>query len=155
MEDTSITTENNHPIQIEGSEVGTAAQEAIEAAEAVGKKYVELVDDVTEDAPILPEVPPVVIAEPEHVAPEPGIPIETPLPVPEAPKAGKKRCTRTFALSHEEDAYLEAVLAERQKAGLSENMNQMMRQAINNALNYEAGWQIGVPKNIKKIYLVK
>lgn len=65
------------------------------------------------------------------------------------------RATRTVAFSIEEDEYIQQIFEARQAAGLSDNMNQMLRQALNFAFNHEPGWVFGVPKNIKKIHFVK
>lgn len=95
-------------------------------------------------------------------------PVQLPVVIPETPekKPGKKeaaakpakaptRATRTVAFSIEEDEYIQQIFEARHEAGLSENMNQMLRQALNFAFNHEPGWVFGVPKNIKKIHFVK
>lgn len=48
--------------------------------------------------------------------------------------------------------YLKEVYEARQQQGLSDNWNHFLRQCINYAVNWEKGWQFGVPKNIEKIH---
>ncbi|WP_416437891.1 hypothetical protein [Phnomibacter sp. MR] len=75
--------------------------------------------------------------------------------VEEKPLKLPTRATRTVAFSIAEDEYIQQIFEARLAAGLSENMNQMLRQALNFAFNHEPGWVFGVPKNIKKIHFVK
>jgi hypothetical protein len=87
-------------------------------------------------------------------------PATTPTPPKKEPKAAKqtepKQPTRqvmSVAVSTAEYDYLKKVYEARKTSGLSESWNQFLKQCINFAVNYQKGWQFGVPKNLDKIYL--
>lgn len=65
------------------------------------------------------------------------------------------RQVMSVAVSNEEYDYLQKVFQARKESGLSANWNHFIKQCINFAVNFEKGWQFGVPKNINKVQLDK
>jgi len=102
------------------------------------------------------------------VDPEPTTQINVPFmpdPVAPAKKTDKKakdkapakqnRNIMSVAVSSTEFEYLHKVFEARKASGLSNNWNHFLRQCLNYAVNWQKGWQFGVPANIEKVYLDK
>lgn len=114
-----------------------------------------------DDDVILPPAVPLPVVEPE-----PTTQLKIPLP-PEQPAPGKKadkkakdkapakpsRNIMSVAVSSTEFEYLHKVFEARKASGLSNNWNHFLRQCLNYAVNWQKGWQFGVPKDIEKVYL--
>lgn len=73
-------------------------------------------------------------------------------------KKGNRKVA-SIAFSNSEWEYIEKVFearnAHRNKDGkpLSDNMHQMLRQAVNFALNFEEGWYFSRPEDLKPVYI--
>lgn len=77
---------------------------------------------------------------------------------PAKPTAPEKKPTRqimSVAVTVEEYDYLQKVFEARKASGLSNNLNHFLKQCLNYAVNWQKGWQFGVPANIEKVYLDK
>lgn len=106
---------------------------------------------------------------PDEVKPlPPAVPLPDPKSVsfaspkkttkPDKPTAQEKKPTRqimSVAVTQEEYEYLQKVFEARKASGLSNNLNHFLKQCLNYAVNWQKGWQFGVPANIDKVYLDK
>lgn len=96
-------------------------------------------------------------AEESPLEPEPIAFKKAKKTAPEKPQQHEKatepnRKVVSMAVSIDQYEYLQKIFEARKESGLSENWNHFLKQCINFAVNYEKGWQFGVP-NIKKVYL--
>ena len=116
--------------------------------------------DETESLP--PAVPlPVVDPEPTTqikmpLHPDQGAPAKkTDKKAKDKAPAKQNRNIMSVAVSSTEFEYLHKVFEARKASGLSNNWNHFLRQCLNYAVNWQKGWQFGVPANIEKVYLDK
>lgn len=134
--------ETNNP---NGQDQGIGVEpEALETTAQIEDELDAPPDETLSLPPVHPSTPPPTASK----RPGPLKPTKTDLP-----KSTQERKVMSVAVSLDEYEYLKKVFEARQESGLSNNWNHFLKQCLNYAVNWQKGWQFGVPANMQKVYL--